>query len=162
MKIYTFKFKQNIPIPVEKAWDFFSSPHNLSNITPSLGFEIKTDLKMDQKMYPGILISYTVSPLLGIKMDWLTEITHISNHDYFIDEQRFGPFKLWHHQHHFREVDGGVEMTDILNYAIPYSFIGRIANQLFVNRKIVEIFSYRELKINEIFGFYKPGLYAEP
>lgn len=158
MKIYTLKFKQNIPIPVREAWNFFSSPHNLSNITPSLGFKIKTDIERGDKMYPGILISYTVSPLFGIKMDWLTEITHINDQEYFIDEQRFGPFKFWHHQHHFREISGGVEMIDILNYAIPYSLIGRIANQLFVNQKINKIFAFREQKINEIFGSYRPAL----
>lgn len=155
MRIYTFSFEQKIPVTIETAWDFFSSPFNLARITPSLGFKIVSNLKTDQKMYPGILIAYTVAPLLGIKMNWLTEITHVSEHEYFIDEQRFGPFALWHHQHHFKEIDQGIEMKDMLTYAIPYSYIGRIANGIAVKSKIQKIFNYREKKIEEIFGVYK-------
>lgn len=151
MKIYTFRFSQTIPTTIEEAWDFFSSPFNLSRITPSLGFVITSALERDQKMYPGILISYTVAPLLGIKMDWLTEITHIKEMEYFVDEQRFGPFALWHHQHHFRPVPGGILMEDILNYAIPYGIIGRIANNLVVQNKVAEIFETRKQKIIDIF-----------
>lgn len=99
-----------------------------------------------------MIITYKVSPLFGIKLNWMTEITQVKENQYFIDEQRFGPFALWHHQHHFKEVKGGVLMTDILNYAIPYRFIGRIANSLVVAKQVNEIFTYRERVIGRIFG----------
>lgn len=151
MKIYSFRFTQLIPASLEETWDFFSSPFNLARITPSLGFVITSALEQNQKMYPGILISYTVSPLLGIKMKWLTEITHIREMEYFVDEQRFGPFAFWHHQHHFHPTPDGIFMEDILNYAIPYGVIGRLANSLMVQNKVLEIFKARERLIREIF-----------
>ena len=155
MKIYTQIFKQNVPISIEKAWDFFSSPKNLAKITPEhMGFII-TSTYNDEKMYPGMLITYKVSPLLGIPLDWCTEITHVEQHKYFVDEQRFGPYAMWHHQHHFKEIDGGVEMIDIVNYAIPFGFIGRIANSILVESEVKKIFDYRTIKIDEFFGKYK-------
>lgn len=156
MKIYTLNFEQRIPITLEEAWNFFSSPTNLSKITPSkMEFRITSEYSEDQKMYPGILVSYIITPLAGIKMNWLTEITHIKEKEYFIDEQRFGPYVLWHHQHHFEEITGGVYMKDILTYAIPYGFIGRIANNLIVENKIEEIFKFRKSAIEKLFGIYK-------
>lgn len=152
MKIYSFRFLQNIPVGLDEAWTFFSSPFNLAKITPSVGFSITSDIQPDEIMYPGILISYTVAPLAGIKMNWLTEITHIREKEYFVDEQRFGPFAFWHHQHHFKEIEGGITMEDILTYAIPYGFIGRIVNSLAVEKKVLDIFKTRENKINEIFN----------
>lgn len=104
------------------------------------------------KMYPGMIITYKVSPLWGIKMNWMTEITHVKENEYFVDEQRFGPYALWHHQHHFKEVVGGVLMTDLLNYAVPYGFVGRIANKLLVASQIKKIFDYREEAIAHLFG----------
>ena len=155
MKIYTQIFKQNVPISIEKAWDFFSSPKNLAKITPEhMGFIITSNYN-DEKMYPGMLITYKVSPLLGIQLDWCTEITHVVDHKYFVDEQRFGPYAMWHHQHHFKEIDGGVEMIDIVNYAIPFGFIGRIANSILVESEVKKIFDYRTVKIDEFFGKYK-------
>lgn len=155
MKIYTQIFKQNVPISIEKAWDFFSSPKNLAKITPEhMGFIITSNYN-DEKMYPGMLITYKVSPLLGIQLDWCTEITHVVDHKYFVDEQRFGPYAMWHHQHHFKEIEGGVEMIDIVNYAIPYGFIGRIANSIIVETEVKKIFEYRTKKIDEFFGEYK-------
>ncbi len=152
MKIYTFRFRQNIPVGLDEAWAFFSSPFNLARITPALGFSITSNIEPDEIMYPGILISYTVRPFAGIKMSWLTEITHIREKEYFVDEQRFGPFSFWHHQHHFNEIEGGIAMEDILTYAIPYGFIGRIVNSLAVENKVLKIFKTREDKINEIFN----------
>lgn len=102
-----------------------------------------------------MIITYKISPLFGIKMDWMTEITHVKNHEYFVDEQRFGPYALWHHEHHFKEIKGGVQMTDILNYAIPYGVIGRLSNKLLVEKEIKKIFQYREKAINEMFGVYR-------
>lgn len=153
MKTYQLKFEQKLPISLEQAWDFFSSPLNLAKITPDhMGFIITSDFKEGQKMYPGMIITYKVSPLLGIKLNWMTEITHVQDGKYFVDEQRFGPYALWHHQHHFEEINGGVHMTDIINYAIPYGFIGRIANTILVEKEVRGIFDYREKKVEELFG----------
>src|SRR3954452_5399995 len=142
-KVYTLKAVQVIPIPLQEAWAFFSSPDNLKEITPSnLGFEIKSKYHGD-RMYAGQLIEYTVKPVLGIPLYWMTEITHVMEGKYFIDEQRYGPYSLWHHQHHFRETEGGVEMTDIVHYRIPFWFVGDIAHSLFVRRQLKDIFDYR-------------------
>ena len=152
MKIYTLTKKQFLPITLDEAWAFFSTPINLKKITPEyMGFNILTDLG-DGKMYPGQIIHYIVTPVLGIPMRWTTEITHVIDRKYFVDEQRFGPYSFWHHQHWFREVDGGVEMTDIVNYGIPMGFLGQIANTIFVQSKLQEIFDYREKVTNEMFG----------
>jgi ligand-binding SRPBCC domain-containing protein len=152
MKIYTLTKKQFLPITLDQAWAFFSTPINLKKITPEyMGFNILTDLG-DGKMYPGQIIHYIVTPVLGIPMRWTTEITHVIDRKYFVDEQRFGPYSFWHHQHWFREVDGGVEMTDIVNYGIPMGILGQIANTIFVQSKLQEIFDYREKVTNEMFG----------
>lgn len=102
-----------------------------------------------------MIITYKVSPVFGIKMDWMTEITHVDDHRYFVDEQRFGPYALWHHQHHFKEIPGGVEMTDILDYAIGYGIIGRLGNAVLVAKEIQKIFSYRVKAVDELFGKYE-------
>ncbi|WP_345328924.1 SRPBCC family protein [Mucilaginibacter defluvii] len=154
MKTYTLIWEQAIPISHAEAWDFFSSPLNLAKIAPpGMGFVITSDFTERTKMYEGMLISYNISPLFGIKMRWTTEITHIA-HDksYFIDEQRFGPYAMWHHEHHFREIDGGIHMTDRLTYAIPYGAAGTIANKVLVRKKVNDIFSYREKAIEKLFG----------
>lgn len=151
MKIYTLTKKQFLPITLEQAWDFFSSPVNLKKITPEyMGFKITSDLG-DGKMYPGQIISYIVRPVLGIPMSWTTEITHVLDKKYFVDEQRFGPYSLWHHQHWFKEVEGGVEMTDIVNYGLPLGILGRIANHIFVEKQLKEIFDYREKVVGQYF-----------
>ena len=153
MKTYLLKSEQAIPISLAEAWDFFSSPLNLQKITPKeMDFVVTSTYNGDKKMYAGMLITYKVSPLFGIKLDWMTEITHVKEGEYFIDEQRFGPYALWHHQHHFKEIKGGVLMTDILNYAIPYGVIGRLTNKLLVKRQVRKIFDYREKAIVELFG----------
>ncbi len=120
-----------------------------------MGFEVTSPYDAQSKVYEGMIITYKITPLLGIKMDWMTEITHVKEHEYFIDEQRFGPYALWHHEHHFEEVKGGVNMKDILYYAVPYGPIGRIANGVLVAKEIQQIFTYREKAINELFGVYK-------
>lgn len=153
MKTYRLAWEQAIPISIEEAWRFFSSPLNLEKITPNdMRFVVTSPYTEDTKMYEGMLITYKIAPLLGIKMNWMTEITHIKEHDYFVDEQRFGPYALWHHEHHFKPIDGGVHMTDILNYAIPYGPIGTLANKLLVHKKVKNIFTYREKAIAELFG----------
>lgn len=151
MKIYTKKYRTVIPISIEEAWDFFSSPNNLSKITPEhMGFIITSEYT-NEKMYPGMLITYKVSPLLGIKMDWCTEITHVVEQQYFVDEQRFGPYAMWHHQHHFKKLEQGVEMIDIIDYALPFGFLGRAMNSLLISNEIEKIFDYRAQKINTLF-----------
>lgn len=145
-----------MPISLDEAWDFFSSPLNLAKITPDkMKFIVTSDYTADTKMYAGMIITYKISPLLGIKMNWMTEITHVQDRQYFVDEQRFGPYALWHHQHHFKEISGGVEMTDLLHYAIPYGVIGRLSNTLLVGKEVRKIFSYREKAIDQLFGVYK-------
>ncbi|HMG07235.1 MAG TPA: SRPBCC family protein [Mucilaginibacter sp.] len=156
MKIYVLKTQQAIPITLDEAWEFFSSPLNLAKITPAdMSFVVTSDVNPNTKMYAGMIITYKISPLPGIKMNWMTEITHIADKQYFVDEQRFGPYALWHHQHHFKEIAGGVLMNDILHYAIPYGVIGRLSNSVFVGNKVKQIFTFREKAIEKMFGAYK-------
>lgn len=146
------KTVQQIPASMQEVWDFFSNPANLQQITPpSMAFKvISTD--HGDKIYPGQIIEYKVKPLLGISWYWMTEITHVVDKKFFVDEQRFGPYQLWHHQHHFRELDGGVEMTDLVHYRVGYGFIGNIIDRLVVKRKLKEIFNYRRKVIIEVFN----------
>ena len=152
MKIYQLKTSQKLPISLEKAWNFFSSPANLSKITPSwLNFEVRTELP--EKMYAGMIITYFVRPLLNIPQIWVTEITHVSKPNYFVDEQRFGPYKMWHHEHIFTELkDGGIEMHDIVSYVVPFGIIGRIMNKLIISKKINQIFNYRKTVLDNMFS----------
>ena len=143
MRIYTLKRVQKLPIDINQAWDFFSTPVNLKHITPAyMGFDIISDFE-NQKMYPGQIIQYHVRPKFNIPIHWVTEITHVEEPFYFVDEQRFGPYRLWHHQHHFKEDYGGIEMTDIVTYALPFGFLGGIAHGLFVKKDLNHIFDYR-------------------
>lgn len=152
MSVYSLKTIQKMPVPVSKAWDFFSNPNKLQLITSKeMAFKVLGD-QTDPAMYAGQVIEYKVRPLFGIPVYWMTEITHVVDQVRFVDEQRFGPFAMWHHQHHFREIDRGVEMTDIVHYKIPYWFIGDIANALMVRKKVRQIFEYRFEKIEELFG----------
>ncbi len=151
-KVYSLKTVQKIPIDIDTAWAFFSDPANLKEITPAyMGFEIKSEHHGD-KMYEGQIIEYTVKPLLGIPLYWMTEITHVNDKKFFIDEQRFGPYSLWHHQHHFVPIEGGVQMTDIVHYKVPFWFLGDIANSLYVGKQLQGIFDYRLKVIEEKFG----------
>lgn len=151
-KVYSLKFVQFIPITLDEAWSFFSKADNLKDITPAkMGFVIKSK-HHGEKMYPGQVIEYTVKPLLSIPLYWMTEITHVAEGKYFVDEQRYGPYSLWHHQHHFKEINGGVEMTDIVHYKIPFWFLGDIANTLFVKKQLKDIFAFRYQAIKQKFG----------
>lgn len=151
-KVYVHEVEHLLSISLDEAWDFFSSPHNLKDITPEhLDFKI-TNNSGQGKMYPGMLITYIVKPVLGIPMRWCTEITHVEDKKYFVDEQRFGPYSMWHHEHHFEEVDGGVMMRDKVSYAIPLGPIGQLANALFVGKEVRGIFEYREKVCDKIFG----------
>lgn len=151
--LHTFTTKQFLRTDLHTIWAFMSSPKNLSAITPSyMNFEILSNKDDLQSMYPGQIIEYHVKPLLGIKMHWVTEITHVKENEFFVDEQRFGPYSFWHHKHYIKEVNGGVEMMDILHYQLPFGFIGRIVNALFVKKKINQIFDYRYRKLEELFN----------
>lgn len=153
MNVKRKEWVQVIPRDLEEVWHFFSRPENLNDMTPDdMDFNIITDIQ-GVEMYEGMIIQYKVSPMLGIKLNWVTEITHVRDRQYFIDEQRFGPYALWHHQHHFELVDGGVKMTDILNYKVPFGIIGDIANAVFVENRIEEIFQYRIKAVERIFNF---------
>jgi ligand-binding SRPBCC domain-containing protein len=155
MKSYHLEFSQKMPVSLTEAWSFFSSPLNLAKITPKeMAFTVTSNTTAATQMYPGMIITYKVSPLLGIKLDWMTEITQVQDEKYFIDEQRFGPYKFWHHQHHFQEIPGGVLMNDILTYGMPLGILGQLANGIFVANKLQQIFSYRKQKIEALFGTY--------
>lgn len=152
MALHQLKSVQKLPISIEEAWDFFSSPKNLKTITPDyMGFEITSDTA-DQKMYPGIIISYIVKPVMNFPMEWVTEISHVNEPNYFVDEQRFGPYAFWHHKHFFKSIEGGIEMTDIVDYKLPLGILGEIAHVVFVRKKLQAIFDYRYKKLEELFG----------
>lgn len=153
--MHTLKRTIKLPISIEMAWDFFSDPRNLKVITPQyMSFDITSEF-YQEKMYAGQIITYNVTPLLNISMSWMTEITQVKDQQFFIDEQRVGPYKIWHHQHHFKSIEGGVEMTDIVNYVVPMGFLGRLVEPFLVRGKLKEIFNYREKKMEELFGLMK-------
>lgn len=153
MPFYQKIQEQKIKASLDDVWDFISSPRNLKEITPKyMGFDIITP-DLPDKMYQGMIIGYKVSPLLGIKTSWLTEITHVVDKKYFVDEQRIGPYKLWHHQHILEELpDGSVLMKDIVTYQPPFGFLGAIANTLLIRKKLNEIFAFRNQAVDKRFG----------
>jgi ligand-binding SRPBCC domain-containing protein len=141
-----------VPQPLDVLWDFFSRPENLLKITPEGVFKsIQTDLT-GVEMYEGMIIQYTIAPILNIPMNWVTEITHIKDKSYFIDEQRYGPYAFWHHQHHFEAVEGGTKMRDVLHYKVPLPIIGNIADAILVDGQVEKIFSYRTEVVDRMFG----------
>jgi ligand-binding SRPBCC domain-containing protein len=154
MKLYKKETVQHINASIDECWSFFSSPRNFQKITPeTMGFQI-TDFD-GKKMYAGQIIQYKVSPIPGLKLRWTTEITFVKDKEYFIDEQRFGPYALWHHKHFFEPTENGVKMTDVVHYALPLGFLGRLMNTLMVKNKLKEIFDYRVVKVDEIFNSKK-------
>lgn len=151
MKIYKKESVQQINASVEECWSFFSNPANLQKITPKeLGFQI-TDFD-NKSMYAGQLIQYRVSPLMGLKLSWTTEITTVKENSYFIDEQRFGPYSFWHHKHFFEATDNGTKMTDIVHYALPFGFLGRMMNSFVVKNKLQSIFDHRRTFLDKKFN----------
>lgn len=152
MAFYQFKTIQKLPANLNEVWDFISDPENLKKITPEhMGFLI-TSKTGEGKMHPGMIITYKVSPILGIKMNWMTEITHVQDFEFFIDEQRIGPYSLWHHQHKIEPIAGGVLMTDIVTYQPPFGILGAIANRLFIKTQIKQIFNFRTIALENKFG----------
>jgi ligand-binding SRPBCC domain-containing protein len=151
MATYILQRTQQLPISLEKAWDFFSSPKNLKAISPEyMGFNILSGA--DKRTYPGQIIEYTVKPVLGIPMYWMTEITQVREMEFFIDEQRVGPYAMWHHQHFFKAIEGGVEMEDVIHYRLPLGPLGSIAHALFVKRQLEGIFAYRFKTLEDKWG----------
>lgn len=149
--MYQIKSKQKLPITIDQAWDFLSNPNNLSEITPKyMNFKILSGA--ERSIYPGQIIQYKVSPILGLNLKWVTEITHVLDKEYFVDEQRFGPYSLWHHKHFIKEIDGGIEMVDIVDYKLPFGILGQLAHPIFVKNKLKQIFEFRENKLNQLFG----------
>lgn len=154
MKIYRLETIQNLPISQKEAWNFLSDPRNLKTITPDyMGFEIVSGAA--SKMYAGQILQYIVTPLLNIPLNWVTEITHIKEGEYFVDEQRFGPYSLWHHKHFIKPIKNGVEMIDIVDYKVPFGILGQLVQPFLVRPKLEEIFEYRKNAIDRIFGKYK-------
>jgi ligand-binding SRPBCC domain-containing protein len=142
--------RQFLPLTPAQAWQFFSRPENLARITPpDLGFTVTSPLP--ERMYAGMIVSYRVSPFGGVRVCWVTEITHVREPEFFVDEQRSGPYRFWHHQHHFRAVDGGVEMTDLVHYQMPFGWVGELLAGRLVERRLAGIFAYRRQVLDQLF-----------
>ncbi len=154
MKIYTLHAKQKLPITLQEAWKFLSDPKNLKAITPEyMGFIIKSGA--DRPMFAGQIIQYIVTPILGIPTQWVSEITHVKENEYFVDEQLYGPYAMWHHKHFLKEIPGGVEVEDVIDYKIPLGILGQLVHPFLVKPKLNEIFAHREKKLIELFGEFK-------
>lgn len=150
-RVHLLQQVQVLPIPVAEAWAFFSHPQNLAVITPEqLNLKFTNEVYGDT-IYAGQIITYKVKPLLGIPLFWLTEITHVEPLRFFVDEQRRGPYALWHHQHHFKSIAGGTEMTDIIHYQLPFGPLGNLALPI-VKKQLAQIFAYRRQKVEVLFG----------
>ena len=148
--VYTLTAEQLLPITLEKAWEFFSSPGNLKKITPEqMGFSITS--KEGGQMYPGQIITYRVGIFPGIKSNWVTEITYVEKNNFFVDEQRVGPYKMWHHEHHFEKVGNGVLMKDMVTYRLPFGWMGSIAHAIFIRAQLKKIFGYRYQVLSDYF-----------
>ena len=149
--MHILKTYQKLPISIEEAWEFFSSPKNLKIITPPyMGFDITSG--GDEPMYPGQIITYIVKPIFGIPIEWVTEITHVEKNAFFVDEQRFGPYAFWHHKHYFKPIPGGIEMRDVVHYKIPLGPLGKLINRIYIQHKLKEIFDYRYQTLEKMFG----------
>lgn len=144
--------KQILKTDLNTAWQFISHPGNLEKITPpEMNFFVIGDIK-DKKMYAGQIIEYYVNPFKGVNTYWVTEITHVKEKEFFVDEQRFGPYAFWHHQHILKQTANGIEMTDIIHYKLPFGWIGRLVNNLIVKKKLERIFDYRREKLDDLFN----------
>ena len=153
MAFYQLKTLQVLPAPPDIIWKFISTPANLKKITPQyMGFDITSEVP--ETIYPGLMIGYKVKPVAGIKMNWVTEITHVSDQKYFVDEQRIGPYKIWHHEHHIEAIPNGTKMIDIVTYVPPFGILGKLANWMFIRRQLREIFEYRRIALTVEFGEY--------
>ena len=151
MKIYTLHQTQKLPISLETAWDFLCNPANLSKLTPpEMNMTIISGA--DRAMYAGQVLQYSVTPFAGFKTKWVSEITQYEDKKYFVDLQLYGPYAFWHHKHFVNEIDGGVEMEDIIDYKVPFGILGRLVHPILVKPKLDAIFNFRTQKLEEIFG----------
>ena len=150
MKMFRHYEEQQLPINIDEAWRFFSDPRNLVKITPPAMRFIITN-KPAEDVYSGMIITYKLRPLLNIPMNWVTEIVSVDKPNSFIDIQRFGPYKFWHHRHTFKSISGGVLMTDEVYYSLPFGIIGSLFHPLIVKKRIQNIFSYRKTALKKIF-----------
>ena len=153
--MHTFEARQQLAIDISTAWTFLSRPENLKIITPpGMGFDIISGASA-KPMHAGMMIGYRVKPLAGIPLEWVTEITHVQAPYYFVDEQRIGPYRLWHHEHELKELPGGVEMIDRVTYKVPYGILGRLLHALVIRRQLETIFAYRRRKMELLFPPYQ-------
>lgn len=151
MRLHRLEFRQRLEVSKDAAWTFFSDPANLAAITPPwLAFEVTSPLPAS--IYPGLIVSYRIRPLAGAAICWTTEITHVREGEFFVDEQRFGPFRFWHHQHRFRPCAGGVEMTDVVHYRLPFGAVGELFHRWLIEGRLQEIFAYRRKNLATRFG----------
>ncbi|MBI5485279.1 MAG: SRPBCC family protein [Deltaproteobacteria bacterium] len=150
MKPFTLERRQTLPITLAQAWEFFSNPAGLTRITPP-DMDLRITSAPVQETYAGQIITYTVKPLFGVTVNWTTEITHVDKPHFFVDEQRFGPYRFWHHQHRFREVEGGVEIHDLVHYLLLHDQLARLINLLIVAPRLKRIFDYRNRALQDLF-----------
>ncbi len=151
MKLYELEVTQKAPVPIQELWRFFSNANNLAKITPpALGFQSHHLGK--EEVHPGMIITHRVSPFPGIRLQWITEISHVEAPFLFVDEQRFGPYRFWHHQHHFTEIPGGTLITDRIHYGLSFGWLGQMAHPILVRPQLEKIFAYRKKAVEEIFG----------
>jgi len=150
--IYTLTSEQILPLSLEQAWEFFTVPTNLDKITPGeMNFKITNN--PPPKTYKGQIITYKIGILPGVKANWITEITHLEDKKFFVDEQRFGPYAMWHHEHHFQEIETGkVKMTDIVNYKLPLGFLGDLFGGAIIKNKVQSIFESRYQILEKTFS----------
>jgi ligand-binding SRPBCC domain-containing protein len=143
--------RQRVAATLEAAWDFFASPSNLARLTPPwLKFELLSPVP--DRMHPGLLIDYRLRPVWGIPVKWTTEILEVEAPHRFLDAQSKGPYRMWRHEHWFREVPGGVEIEDRVDYALPWGALGEPAHVYMVRPRLGSIFEFRRRTVEEIFG----------
>ena len=151
--LYSIKSSQKLPVSLKDAWNFFSDPKNLNTITPD-DMNFKTLSGDEKSMFQGQIIHYKITPFPFITIEWVTEITHVEALSFFVDEQRFGPYKFWHHKHFFKQIENGVLMEDVVHYKVPFGILGRIFHPILIKPKLDEIFAFRKQKLIELFGNY--------
>jgi len=155
-KTFSLKSELHIPVTLDKAWEFFSDPSNLAEITPPvLDFKIRSRYPLE-KIHAGQIIEYSIRLPGLFRSYWMTEITHVDFQKCFVDEQRFGPYSFWHHRHHFKQVSDGTLMADIVYYRLPWGILGSLAHRLYIKKQLDNIFSFRSRKIHEIFVLGNP------
>ena len=155
MSIHRIETTHLLPMPRDEAWRFFSNPRNLERITPpEMRFTITSDVP--DEIYPGLMITYRVRPIFNFPLTWVTEITHVKKGERFVDEQRAGPYTMWHHEHSFSDAPGGTEMRDTVHYAVPGGPLGDLINERIVARKVTAIFTHRRRTLDELFGVLLP------